>query len=237
MRERYHGGEQVQVGNGSGLQILHTSHSSINTVARPLALCNILHVPKISKHILLVHNFFRDNDIFFEYHPWNFSIKDRRSRKSLLDGRCESGLYPIKLSDVDDLKNALVSRSTTHAQWNARLGHPSSQVVKSILRLNNNLCASESPLPVCNACRYQKSHQLPYTSSLHRSLSPLELIFSNVWGPAPPSGGFKYYISFINDFKFLWIYFMHDRTEAPSLQFQAHVEHLLDTKIMCVQSD
>ena len=32
---------------------------------------------------------------------------------------------------------------------------------------------------------------------------------------------------------------MHDRIEAPRilLPFQAHVEHLLDTKIKCVQSD
>ena len=107
---------------------------------------NILHVPEISKHLLFVHKFFHDNDVCFEYHPWNFSIKDRRSRKSLLDGRCESDLYPIKPFDVDDLKHALVSRSTTHTQWHARLGRPSSQVVKSILRLNNSSCASESPL-------------------------------------------------------------------------------------------
>ena len=34
VRERYHGGEQVQVDNGAGLRILYTSHSSINIVAR-----------------------------------------------------------------------------------------------------------------------------------------------------------------------------------------------------------
>ena len=109
------------------------------------------------------------------------------------------------------------------------------------MRLNNILCASESPLPVCNACQLARSHQLPYTSSFHWSSSPLELIFSDVWGPKPPSvGGFKYYMNFIDDFsKFLWIYLMHDRTETPCilLQFQAHVERLLDTKIKCVQSD
>ena len=241
VRERYHGGEQVQVGNGAGLRVLHTGHSLINTATRPLALRNILHVPEISKHLLSVHKFSRDNDVFFEFHPWHFSIKDRQSRKSLLNGRCESGLYPIKPSDVDNLKHALVSRSTTHAQWHARLGHPSSQVIKSILRLNNISCASESSLSVCNACQLAKSHRLPYTSSSHRSSSPLELIFSDVWGPAPPSvGGFKYYISFIDDFsKFSWIYLMHDRIEAPRifLQFQAHVERLLDTKIKWVQSD
>jgi hypothetical protein len=33
VRERYTGDEQVQVGNGAGLQIMHTGHSSINTAA------------------------------------------------------------------------------------------------------------------------------------------------------------------------------------------------------------
>jgi histone deacetylase 1/2 len=70
---------------------------------------------------------------------------------------------------------------------------------------------------------------------------PLELIHSDVWGPAPPSvGGFRYYISFIDDFtKFTWIYLMVDRTDVQRIfvQFKNHVERLLDTKIKCVQSD
>jgi hypothetical protein len=104
VRERYHGGEQVHVGNGAGLQILHIGHSSINTVDHSLALRNILHTPKISKDLLSVHKFMRDNNVFFEFHPWHFSIKDRTSRKSLLEGRCEAGLYPIKQSAIADLR-------------------------------------------------------------------------------------------------------------------------------------
>ena len=57
VREHYHGGEQVQVDNGAGLRILHTGHSLINTIARPLALRNILHVPEISKHLFRFINF------------------------------------------------------------------------------------------------------------------------------------------------------------------------------------
>jgi hypothetical protein len=57
LRERYHGGEQVQVGNGAGLQILHTGHSTINSDHRPLALRNILHVPDISKIFFPSKNF------------------------------------------------------------------------------------------------------------------------------------------------------------------------------------
>jgi hypothetical protein len=69
LREHYHGNDQVQVGNDSGLRIMHIGYSSINTADHPLALCNILHVPAIAKPLLSVHTFSRDNDIFFEYHP------------------------------------------------------------------------------------------------------------------------------------------------------------------------
>jgi hypothetical protein len=77
LSERYHGNNQVQVGNGSGLRIMHIGHSSINTVDRPLALHNILHIPAVAKPLLSIHKFSRDNDVFFEYHHWHFSIKDR----------------------------------------------------------------------------------------------------------------------------------------------------------------
>lgn len=55
-------------------------------------------------------------------------------------------------------------------------------------------------MSICNACQLAKSHQLPYVPSNHRTLAPLDLIHSDVWGPAPCSvNGFKYYISFIDD--------------------------------------
>jgi hypothetical protein len=158
VRECYNGSDQVQVGNGAGLCILHTGHSLINTATRPFVLHNILHVPNISKHLLSVHKFSHDNDAFFEYHSWHCSLKDRQSRKVLLEGRCESGLYPIKPSDAATLDQALLCRSTSHAQ--CRLGHPSSQIVQSILCLNNISCASESSSSVCNVCQLSKSYQL-----------------------------------------------------------------------------
>jgi hypothetical protein len=242
MREQYHGGDTVQVGNGAGLQILHTGSCSINTNTRPLALNNVLHVPNISKHLLSVHKLSRDNNVFFEFHPWYYFIKDRATRKLLLEGMCENGLYPLKSSDVESLHQAFVGYSTQPDQWYARFGHPSSHIVRSILRLNNLPCLKESSVSsVCNACQLAKSHPLPYNTSIHCTTMPLEIIHSDVWGPAPISvGGYKYYISFIDDFmKFTWIYLMVDRTEAQHifLQFQKHVERLLDNKIRCVQFD
>jgi hypothetical protein len=83
VREHYTGGDKVHVGNGAGLRILHTGHASIRTASRSLALRNTLHVPAISKNLISVHKLARDNDVFFEYHPWHFSIKDRATGTSV----------------------------------------------------------------------------------------------------------------------------------------------------------
>jgi hypothetical protein len=76
VRDQYQGNGMVQVGNGAGLKIMHVGSYSINTDTRPLALNNVLHVPEISKHLLSVHKLSRDNNVFFEFHPWYFLIKD-----------------------------------------------------------------------------------------------------------------------------------------------------------------
>jgi hypothetical protein len=53
-------------------------------------------------------------------------------------------------------------------------------------------------------------------SQLDISKVPLELIFSDVWGPAPTSAGkHNYYVSFIDGFsKFIWIYLLQHKFEV-----------------------
>jgi hypothetical protein len=73
------------------------------------------------------------------------------------------------------------------------------------------------------------------------SSTPLELVFSNVWGPTIDSFGRKrYYVSFIDDYsKFTWIYLLHHKPEVSKyfLKFQKLVERHLDRKIIAVQSN
>jgi hypothetical protein len=60
---------------------------------------------------------------------------------------------------------------------------------------------------VCGSCQQAKGHQLPYPKSTSVSTHLLELVFSDVWGPAPESvGRYKYYVTFVDDYsKFTWI--------------------------------
>jgi hypothetical protein len=69
---------------------------------------------------------------------------------------------------------------------------------------------------MCDPCQQAKSHQLPYPQSTSVSNHPLELVFSDVWGPAPESvGHYKYYVSFVDDYsKFTSIYLLKYKSEV-----------------------
>jgi len=86
-----------------------------------------------------------------------------------------------------------------------------------------------------------KSHQLPYQKSSSQSSFPLQLVFSDVWGPACDSfGRNKFYVSFIDDYsKFTWIYLLKHKSEVFQRfhEFQQLVERQFDKKILALQSD
>jgi hypothetical protein len=83
------------------------------------------------------------------------------------------------------------------------------------------------------------SIDLPVSTS--RSTAPLELIFSDVWGPTIDAfGRKKYYVSFIDDYiKFTWIYLLRHKFEVFKLfaEFQSLIERMLNHKFLAVQSD
>ena len=241
VHERYGGKDQVQVANGVGLSISHVGHSTL--AGSSLKLNNILHVPHISKHLLSVYRLVSDNDVFVEFHRHFFCVKDKATKRILLSGRSSGGLYPIPFSHVSSSpSHASSSVRVSSSQWHQRLGHPSATVVQNIVKKHELPCLSSSnSASVCDACQCAKSHQLSYSASSRVSTMPLELIHSDVWGPAlGSSGGFKYYVSFVDDFsRYSWIYLLKHKSDVEEVfyAFQAHVERLLDYKIKAVQSD
>jgi len=61
-------------------------------------------------------------------------------------------------------------------QWHDRLGHPSMNVLRSILNKMGISC-TVSDLSFCNSCRVGKLSQLPFTSHDITVVKPLELIY------------------------------------------------------------
>jgi len=83
---------------------------------------------------------------------------------------------------------------------------------------------------------------LPFKNSSSHAKEILDLIHTDVWGPAPivsPSG-LKYYVHFIDDFsRFTWIFPLKQKSETMHAftQFKAMVENQFNTKIKVIQCD
>jgi len=242
MREKYNGGDQIRTASGSGMDITHIGSSIVKTPVKNLHLTNVLHVPQTSKNLVSVHRFTLDNNVLIEFYPYFFLVKDLKTRRVILRGRCVGGLYPLISSSSSSWSNKqanIVTKLST-SRWHSRLGHPSSVIVRYVLS-KNKLSYEPSSESVCDPCQQAKSHQLPYPISTSVSTAPLQLIFSDVWGPAPISvGRFSYYVSFIDDYsKFTWIYLLKKRSDVFQvfLNFQNLVERKLNSKIIAMQSD
>jgi hypothetical protein len=114
------------------MDISHVGEGAIYTRSQNLKLKQILHVPQDTKNLVSVHRFVVDNNIFLEYHPYFFLIKDRATRKLLLKGKCHKGLYPLPSSFTRQVFG--VSRQSFH-RWHNRLGHPAAPIVQKVISL------------------------------------------------------------------------------------------------------
>jgi hypothetical protein len=124
INSEYDGTDEVVIGDGSGLPVSHIGSLSIASPNRVFQLRNTLCVPTIQKNLISVHHFTKHNNVYLEFHPTYFLVKDRITGATLLKGDCKDGVYPFP----EDLppKNivAYVHERTTTNGWHKRLGHP-----------------------------------------------------------------------------------------------------------------
>jgi hypothetical protein len=224
------------------MDIDHIGKSAIPTSSRPLHLNHVLHVPRAHKQLVSIHCFTLDNHTFIELHPYFFLIKDQATKQVLLRGPCRGGLYPLLPLPSSTQKLILSAIKPSSQRWHCRLGHPSRDIVLRVIKDNNLSYSSlDYPESVCDACLRAKAHQLPYLTSSSQSTAPLDLVFSDVWGPVVDSfGNKKYYVHFIDDFsKFTWIYLLRHKSEVFQFfkEFQVLVERMFNRKILAIQID
>ena len=69
----------------------------------------------------------------------------------------------------------------------------------------------------CELCKYAKLHCVHLSPRVNiRASAPFELVHSDVWGPCPvmSSTGFKYFVTFVDDFsRVTWLYLMKSHSE------------------------
>jgi len=182
------------------LQIAATGSSKLNS----LNLHDVLYVPNITKKLLSVSKLIVDNNILVEFDANCCFVQDKLTRKAILKGTLKDGLYRLLRTERDSYAYVSIKES-----WHRRHGHPNNTVLDRVLKICNVKLSSRDHFNFSEACQYGKMHFLPFKTSSSHAKEILELVHTDVWGPAPiiSSSGFKYYVHFIDDFsRFTWIY-------------------------------
>ena len=166
----------------------------------------------------------------------------------------ENGLYPIHTqpsvpsaspsSSASSSIQAFLSSRNKWQLWHKRLGHPSDRVlISAIPSLSSCIFVNNKHVQHhCKHCLIGKMHKLPFVPSQFQSTHPLELVHSDVWGPAPinSSNGYRFYLLFVDDYsRFSWLYLLKRKSDVLNTfkHFQASVENLLSQKIKVLRTD
>uniref|UniRef100_A0A2N9HKM9 Integrase catalytic domain-containing protein n=1 Tax=Fagus sylvatica TaxID=28930 RepID=A0A2N9HKM9_FAGSY len=240
----YRGTDQVTVGNGQSLPITHTGNSQLYASSHLFKLRKILHVPSMSSNLLSVHRFCKDNNASFYFDASKFRIKDLSSGRLLYNGPSEHGLYPIHGAILPASSPKLFHTSAVSSSsqlWHNRLGHPQQSVVKHVLQNKLRLPVSNTT-SLCIHCLEGKMHKLPFPNSVSITSHPLEIVHSDVWGPAPITSNneTRYYVTFVDDFtRFTWFFPLQSKSQVLSsfMHFKSTMENLLSCKLKILRTD
>nr|KYP45672.1 hypothetical protein KK1_032786 [Cajanus cajan] len=93
----FEGPDQIVIGNGQGLPINSSGVTHFSSPLKPhisLTLHNLLYVPTITKNLISVSQFCKDNFVFFEFHSTFCLAKSQANNETLLLGVVSpDGLY------------------------------------------------------------------------------------------------------------------------------------------------
>lgn len=126
--------------------------------------------------------------------------------------------------------------------WHKRLRHPSEEVLSAMIR-NFRHSINEDSLPsVCSSCMSGKMCRQPFSIKETRASSIFDKVHSDIWGLAPTKSleGFRYYVSFIDEFsRFLWIFPVINKSDIFQVfvNFYSFVATQFNISIKCLQTD
>ena len=233
------------IGDGSGLHVSHVGSLVLKSPTHTFHLNDTLCVPNIRKNLISVHHFTSQNNVFVEFHPLFFLVKDKIMGAVLLKGACENDVYTLPDLLVQDSPKmvANVHERTLINGWHKRLGHPSQKIVHHLVKnFYLLIIQKEHSSHLCTSCSITKVHKQPFQTNSLQSHAPLHLIYTNVWGPSNTIGldGSRYYLILVDYFtKYIWFYPMETKSQLSMIfpQFKHLVENQFQSKIKSIYLD
>ena len=158
--------------------------------------------------------------------------------------RTEGQLYLLKLSIID---HCLITTEDSSEDWlwHSRLGHLSFHKLKEMSRkkILDGLPTFNVPNKLCTSYSAGKHHRTPFPqSSTFRTIEPLELIHTDIYGPiSPPTlGGSRYFLLIIDDYSRLaWVAMLQCKSDAFEAfkRFKNLAETEKGVKVKTLRSD
>jgi len=141
-----------------------------------------IYVPDIKKPLLFIQEFNLKNNVYFEFHPFLFYIKDLMTKEVLLSSQSRDGLYVLFESFATLLPQVFsyTCLSPSADVWNCQLGHPSPCILHFLVSNKKVSCTSKQFNFNCPTCSLGKLSRLNLKTMGHQTQAPLNLIFSDV---------------------------------------------------------
>ena len=233
------------VGNGA---IVHATHVGTVELKAPTGLVveldQVYFVPTISKNIISISCLDKNGFVCTFGGGCATLIKHDMVFAKF---RLSNGLYLLESSKnvlrIDDnrVKRRRISSETTYL-WHCRLGHINERRIKDLHRQGFLGDFDFESIDTCESCLTGKMTKAPFTKKGERSKELLGLIHTDVCGPFSTSarGGFRYFITFTDDFsRYGYVFLMKYKSEAfeKFKEFKNEVENQLNRKIKVLRSD
>jgi transposase InsO family protein len=234
----------VETGDDSTHMIQHIGDVALNNHDNKGYMKDVLHVPTITKNLVSVGQIV-EQGLQVRFNQEGCFIEDKG--QLIAHARREGRMFILDATEVNTAMYAKGLKAESDIElWHKRVGHVNLGKLRSMQTKGavHGLprFTSKHPDNVCEACQLGKQHRHPFLSERNVSKGLLDVIHSDVWGPAQTAtiGGCRYFVTFIDDYsRHTWICPMKSKSEVFShfLKLKNRMENETNRKIRCLRSD
>ena len=202
-------------------------------------LTNVRHIPSMKRNLVSLG--MMDSKGYW----WTVidgELKVLSGKKVILTGTKHRNLYVLQGKTIYGEANVTTSQVDANV-WHMRLGHMSEKGLVKLHKRNLLPKLRSCKYDFCEHCVLGKNHRKPFGVGTHSSKGKLDYIHSDVWGgpsTVPSHSGAQYYVLFVDDYsRYVWIYFMQNKSEVLSIfkQWKALVETQTGRKVKVIRND
>ena len=217
----------------NGTQTMAKGIGSANPLPS-LSLSSVLYVPDSPFNLISVSKLIRDLNCSVTFSNSSVTLQDRSTGRMIGIGHESQGLFHLSSTPSSNICASSDDPLTVHR----RLGHPSLVKFRKMVPRFSSLHSLD-----CESCQLGKHTRVSFPKRLDpRAKFPFELVHSDVWGPSRTTStlGFRYFVTFIDDFsRCTWLFLMKSRAKLFSIfqKFFAEIRNQFNTTIRILRSD